>query len=127
MGAAAQTNFAEARPSNDYGAQDMTALVLQLMQELKEECAAHRKAIEDNNLMMQQILQHIHTQVKPWLSVEEAIDLCGLNRAIKKHRNKLANGCRRFGVRSVGEKPPRYCREDIERMAKAIKEGKFML
>ena len=112
--------------------QDMAALVLDLVQELKAERTAHKKTMEamaENSRIMQQILTHVHAQVKPWLSVEEALDLVGLNRNVPKHRKYLADACRRYhkGIRSIGQKPPRYYRADIERMAKDSLEGKFVI
>ena len=127
---------ASAQAGRQDGGPDMATLVLQLMQELKEERTAHqeerkahREAIEEHNRMMRQILTHVHAQVKPWLSVEEAQDLVGLNRKTPKHREYLADACRRYrhGVRSMGQKPPRYYREDIERMAKDSLEGRFVI
>ena len=107
----------------------MVAALTQEIQALRKEREADRKAQEENTRLMRQILQHVHATVKPYLSVEEALEVVGLNPTSKKHRRYLADACMRYkhGVRSIGRRPPRYYREDIERMAKDIREGQFII
>lgn len=107
----------------------VVAALTQEIQALRKEREADRKAQEEHTRLMRQILQHVHTNVKPYLSVEEALDLVGLNPSSRKHRQYLSDACNRYkyGIRSVGQKPPRYYREDIERMAKDIRDGQFII
>ena len=107
----------------------VVAALTQEIHVLNKELEAGRKAQEENARLMRQILQHVHTNVKPYLSVNEALDLVGLDPNSRKHRQYLSNACSRYphGIRRVGQKPPRYNRKDIERMAKDIEEGNFII